>query len=63
MEDKKENRGGARKGAGRKEGTVFAEPTTVMRIPNSLVPLIKDYMEIIKKTAVPIEPKSKKNKK
>lgn len=43
MKKKKENRGGARKGAGRPK---TKEDTVVIRVPKSLVPKIK---ELIKK--------------
>lgn len=43
---KKPNKsGGVREGAGRKEGTgKFGEPTSVLRIPTSQAPVIKDFL-------------------
>lgn len=38
---KKKTHGGARKGAGRKKGITFKEPTVVMRIPKSKVSCVK----------------------
>jgi len=39
------NRGGSRNGAGRKAGTgKFREPTSVIRIPESQAPVIKDFL-------------------
>ena len=42
---KKKPHGGARKGAGRKPGITFKEPTIVMRIPISKVEIVKKIIE------------------
>lgn len=42
---KKKPHGGARKGAGRKPGITFKEPTVVMRIPISKVEAVKKLLK------------------
>jgi hypothetical protein len=44
MAKKKENRGGAGRGQGRKPGIKFKEGTKVMRIPLSLVPAVESLI-------------------
>lgn len=41
---KKKSHGGKRKGAGRKKGVTFKEPTVVMRIPVSKVEAVKKLL-------------------
>lgn len=41
---KKKSHGGKRKGAGRKKGVTFKEPTVVMRIPVSKVAEVKKIL-------------------
>ena len=42
---RKKKHGGARKGAGRKPGITFKEPTVVMRIPISKVEAVKKLLK------------------
>ena len=45
MKPDKPTRGGARPGAGRKTGSgPFGEPTQAMRLPESIVPAVKDFL-------------------
>lgn len=46
---KKKPHGGKRKGAGRKKGVIFKEPTVVMRIPISKVAAVKRLLASKKK--------------
>ena len=46
LENSESKRGGLREGAGRKMGTgKFRESTTVVRVPRSQTPVIKDFLE------------------
>lgn len=46
---KKSTRGGKRKGAGRKPGSAFKEPTVAMRVPVSQEPVIRDFVAAFKR--------------
>ncbi len=48
------SKGGARPGAGRKKGSgKFGEPTKVVRIPESKVPVVKAWLKTLSQTATP----------
>jgi DNA polymerase V len=50
MHSTKETRGGARINAGRKKGSsVYGETTTAVRIPESLVPTVKNLLDARKR--------------
>lgn len=45
----KTNRGGKRLGSGRKPWSQFKEPTTPIRIPESQEPVVRDFLEALKR--------------
>jgi hypothetical protein len=48
MESVTDNRGGARKGAGRPKGSISAEPTKMVRVPVGCEDLVKAVIELYK---------------
>lgn len=48
----KKGRGGAREGAGRKKGSgLYKEPTKVVRLPESKIPLVKQWLAQLEQTS------------
>lgn len=52
----KKGRGGAREGAGRKKGSgLYKEPTKVVRLPESKIPLVKQWLSQLNETETEVD--------